>query len=96
MNACYILIFVHYKIPLFQSVALANGEYLPLYFAAVTLSHVKLVSGMRYYTQVSACDNGGLCTTVLSDGVIIDTSPPVIGDVIDGVSGPDIDYQENR
>ena len=76
--------------------AFVSDQYLPLYFVAVTLNHVKLVSGMRYYTQVSACDNGGLCTTVLSDGVIIDTSPPVIGDVIDGVSGPDIDYQENR
>ena len=43
-----------------------------------------------------ACNWAGLCSEVSSDGVLVDDSPPVIGNVLDGVSGEDIDYQSDR
>ena len=51
---------------------------------------------MRYYTTVEACNGAGLCVTVTSDGIIVDTSPPVAGVVYDGISAEDIDYHSSR
>eukprot|EP00117_Sycon_ciliatum_P029304 scpid3325/ scgid0538/ Aggrecan core protein; Cartilage-specific proteoglycan core protein len=44
---------------------------------------LKLTSGVRYYAVVSCTSKVGRTTTVSSDGVTIDTSPPVSGQVID-------------
>ena len=62
----------------------------------IHLSHVTMEHGVTYYTTVEACNGAGLCVTVTSDGVIPDTSPPVAGDLFDGISAEDIDYQSSR
>ncbi|KAI0242789.1 hypothetical protein LSAT2_011095 [Lamellibrachia satsuma] len=63
---------------------------------SIHLSHVTLEHGVTYYTTVEACNGAGLCVTVTSDGVIADTSPPVAGDLFDGISAEDVDYQSSR
>lgn len=62
----------------------------------ILLDHVTLERGVTYYTTVEACNGAGLCVTVTSDGVIADTSPPVVGVIYDGISFDDIDYQSSR
>ena len=42
---------------------------------------------------VTACNTADMCTTVTSDGVIIDNSPPISGSVQDGTEYLDILYQ---
>jgi hypothetical protein len=49
-----------------------------------TLKDTHLGSGLRYYTTVTACNTATLCTSVTSDGVVIDNSPPTTGVVQDG------------
>jgi len=46
-----------------------------------------------YYVTVIACNGARVCAAAHSDGVTIDTTPPVMGYVRDGVMGPDMDYQ---
>ncbi|XP_078585869.1 uncharacterized protein LOC144867679 [Branchiostoma floridae x Branchiostoma japonicum] len=55
-----------------------------------------LQPGIRYIVTVTACNVAYLCTTVSSDGVIPDTSPPLAGAVLDGTSDGDIRYQASR
>uniref|UniRef100_A0ABM0M5T3 Uncharacterized protein LOC102801709 n=1 Tax=Saccoglossus kowalevskii TaxID=10224 RepID=A0ABM0M5T3_SACKO len=62
----------------------------------MTADNLNLKPGFTYYTTVIACNAAKLCTTVTSDGVLIDNSPPVRGAVHDGISGPDIAYQTSR
>ena len=50
-----------------------------------------LISGQRYYVTVQATNGAGLVTTLTSDGVTIDTTPPMSGKVIDG-NAVDVDY----
>ncbi|KAI8485722.1 hypothetical protein Bbelb_365560, partial [Branchiostoma belcheri] len=52
-----------------------------------------LFPGKTYYVTVTACNAADLCTSVTSDGVIPDTSPPVAGRVMDGALGSDVNYQ---
>ena len=52
--------------------------------------------GIRYYTTITACNTGDLCTSVTSDGVVIDNSPPTQGIILDGVDTSDIEYQSLR
>ncbi|XP_078664145.1 uncharacterized protein LOC144907216 [Branchiostoma floridae x Branchiostoma belcheri] len=52
-----------------------------------------LFPGKTYYVTVTACNAADLCTSVTSDGVIPDTSPPVSGRVMDGALGSDVNYQ---
>ncbi|XP_070572874.1 uncharacterized protein [Ptychodera flava] len=59
-------------------------------------SNLNLEPGVRYYTTVTACNAAGLCTTVTSDGIIPDNSPPIAGKVYDGVSHGDIAFQSSR
>ena len=54
----------------------------------LTLQH-----GDSYYVTVIACNGARMCSAAHSDGVTIDTTPPVMGYVRDGVMGPDMDYQ---
>jgi hypothetical protein len=41
--------------------------------------------GVRYYSNVVITTLSGLQTTVSSDGIIVDSSPPVPGMVYDGI-----------
>ncbi|XP_070573771.1 uncharacterized protein [Ptychodera flava] len=59
-------------------------------------SNLNLEPGIRYYTTVTACNAAGLCTTVTSDGIIPDNSPPIAGKVYDGVSHGDQAFQSSR
>ncbi|XP_066300263.1 uncharacterized protein [Branchiostoma lanceolatum] len=52
-----------------------------------------LFPGKTYYVTVTACNAADLCTSVTSDGVIPDNSPPVAGRVMDGTLGSDVKYQ---
>jgi hypothetical protein len=58
-----------------------------------TLTGLSLQHNDRYYVTVLACNYAGLCTARSSDGVLVDTTPPVIRYVRDGLIGPDIDFQ---
>ncbi|KAK2161993.1 hypothetical protein NP493_1549g00025 [Ridgeia piscesae] len=62
----------------------------------IHLDHVTLERGVTYYTTVEACNGAGLCVSLTSDGVIADTSPPVLGDMLDGLSDKDIEHQSSR
>ena len=62
----------------------------------ITLCHIHLGSGIRYYTTITACNTADLCTSVTSDGVVIDNSPPTQGTVQDGVDLYDVEYQSLR
>ena len=50
-----------------------------------------LTSGQRYYVTVQATNGAGLVTSLTSDGVTVDTTPPVQGQVIDGDT-VDVDF----
>ena len=52
--------------------------------------------GDSYYVTVIACNGARMCSAAHSDGVTIDTTPPVMTYVRDGVMGPDMDYQVGR
>ncbi|XP_068740821.1 uncharacterized protein [Montipora capricornis] len=54
----------------------------------LTLHH-----GDSYYITVVACNGARRCSATHSDGVTIDTTPPVMEFVRDGIMGPDIDFQ---
>lgn len=43
--------------------------------------------GLKYFATVKACNPGGLCNSVSSNGVIMDDSPPIPGLVHVGSSG---------
>ena len=62
----------------------------------VHLRDVTLEHGVTYYTTVEACNGAGLCVTVTSDGIIVDTSPPVAGVLFDGIGRDDVEYQSSR
>ncbi|XP_035696851.1 uncharacterized protein LOC118430248 [Branchiostoma floridae] len=62
----------------------------------VSASHLGLVPGKKYYVTVTACNAADLCTSVSSDGVIIDNSPPAPGVVYDGVDDMDSHFQASR
>ena len=54
---------------------------------------LRLQHGDSYYVTVVACNGARKCSEAHSDGVTIDTTPPVMKYVRDGVMGPDMDYQ---
>ena len=54
---------------------------------------LSLKHGDSYYVTVIACNGARMCSAAHSDGVVIDTTPPVMAYVRDGVMGPDMDYQ---
>jgi hypothetical protein len=58
-----------------------------------TLTGLSLQHNDTYYVTVLACNYAGLCTARSSDGVSVDTTPPVIHYVRDGLIGPDINFQ---
>lgn len=60
-----------------------NGSHFGL-----SLSH-----GDSYYVTVIACNGARMCSAAHSNGVTIDSTPPVMTYVRDGIMGPDMDYQ---
>ena len=52
-----------------------------------------LEHGDSYYVTVIACNRARMCSAAHSNGVTVDTTPPVMTYVRDGVMGPDMDYQ---
>jgi hypothetical protein len=67
-----------------------------IWFSDFTLCHIHLGSGIRYYTTITVCNTADLCTSVTSDGVVIDNSPPTKGTIQDGVDVYDVEYQSLR
>ncbi|XP_022103295.1 uncharacterized protein LOC110986023 [Acanthaster planci] len=66
-------------------------------YTDVVAENLNLVPGLTYYVTVTACNAAGLCTSVTSDGVMVDDSPPLPGKVYDGGPGSDdISYQSSR
>ncbi|CAC5390405.1 unnamed protein product [Mytilus coruscus] len=61
-----------------------------------TLHDIHLTCGLKYFTTVTACNTGDLCTSVTSDGVLFDDSPPNVGVVQDGIEKDDTNYQSFR
>ncbi|XP_061181031.1 uncharacterized protein LOC133189645 [Saccostrea echinata] len=60
------------------------------------LDHVHFGAGLIYYTSLTACNTAELCTTVMTDGVMMDNSPPSMGLVMDGTRDQDTEYQSIR
>ena len=54
---------------------------------------LNLRQGDSYYVTVVACNGARRCSAAYSDGVTIDTTPPVMEYVRDGIMGPDMDFQ---
>ena len=50
-----------------------------------------IMTGTKYYVTVTATNGAGATTSITSDGVIVDDTPPSAGIVIDGVDS-DEDY----
>lgn len=50
-----------------------------------------IMTGARYYLTVTATNGAGVTSSITSDGVIVDDTPPSAGTVIDGVDS-DEDY----
>ena len=49
-----------------------------------------------YYVTVVACNGARRCSAAYSNGVTIDTTPPMMEYVRDGIMGPDMDFQVNH
>ena len=57
---------------------------------------LNLQQGDTYYVTVVACNGARRCSAAYSDGVTIDTTPPVMEYVRDGIMGPDMDFQVTK
>ena len=64
--------------------------------SSLRLDHVHFGAGLTYYTSLTACNTAELCTTVETDGVMMDNSPPSVGLVMDGSRDHDTEYQSIR
>lgn len=49
---------------------------------SICISDIEFIEGIRYVTKVSTENDVGLSTELFSDGFVIDTTPPVLGEVI--------------
>ena len=56
-------------------------------------SGLSLRHGDTYYVTVVACNGAHRCSAATSNGVTVDTTPPTIVYVRDGIMGPDMDFQ---
>ena len=60
-------------------------------------SGLSLSRGTSYYVTVKGCNGAGLCSQVSTNGIAVDPSPPVPGQVLDGCFGRvDVQYQASR
>ncbi|XP_072048763.1 uncharacterized protein [Amphiura filiformis] len=67
------------------------------YTTDISHNNFNLVPGLVYYVTVTACNAADLCSSVSSDGILLDDTPPSRGHVYDGhPGGMDIDYQASR
>ncbi|KAL9987466.1 hypothetical protein ACROYT_G001779 [Oculina patagonica] len=57
-----------------------------------TCPEIKVQEGKRVFVTVRVTNGAGLSETVTSDGMLLDVSPPVMGDVIDGSHITGVDY----
>ncbi|CAH1783332.1 unnamed protein product, partial [Owenia fusiformis] len=60
------------------------------------MDSLKLAQGKKYYSTITVCNQAGLCVSSSTDGVTIDSSPPVAGVVEDGTLADDIEFQASR
>jgi hypothetical protein len=58
------------------------------------ISGLSLTSGVRYFVVVRAVDMAGNTVDGCTDGVVIDSSPPLAGTVHDGRGGADVVVQD--
>ncbi|XP_065178155.1 uncharacterized protein LOC135808850 [Sycon ciliatum] len=49
---------------------------------AYSRNDLPLRSGRTYYCRIRACNSARLCTEAVSDGITVDTTPPIIGNVV--------------
>nr|XP_034301655.1 uncharacterized protein LOC105322112 [Crassostrea gigas] len=63
---------------------------------SLRIDHIHFGAGLKYFTTLRACNTADLCTTVATDGVVMDNSPPTTGVVTDGTGAQDIEYQSLR
>ena len=54
-----------------------------------------LVNGQKYYISVTACTDQDVCTSGHSNGIVVDSTPPVLGRVLDGYV-PGVSHQPMR
>ncbi|XP_041351011.1 uncharacterized protein LOC121369994 [Gigantopelta aegis] len=62
----------------------------------ISLSHTAPAHGVTYFVTVTACNSASLCTSVTSDGIIIDSSPPTKGHVMDGLGSTTTQFQASQ
>lgn len=62
---------------------------------SATQAGLSLHDGHTYYVMVQACDMFGSCGTAVSDGVMIDGTPPGAGSVFDGIAEVDAQFQHD-
>ncbi|XP_053400999.1 uncharacterized protein LOC128557566 [Mercenaria mercenaria] len=62
----------------------------------IELTYLQLSEGLHYYVTVAACNTANLCSSVASDGFVVDSTPPVKGKVTDGPRDTDEQYQGSR
>ena len=70
-------------------------EIVPLNTNFHMLSGLSMISGQRYYACLKLVDRAGNFAFFLSNGVLVDSTPPRPGYVTDGKPGLDIDLQIN-
>ncbi|XP_072048762.1 uncharacterized protein [Amphiura filiformis] len=67
------------------------------YTTEISHNNLNLVPGLVYYVTVTACNAADLCSSVSSDGILLDNTPPSRGHVYDGhPGGMDVNYQASR
>ncbi|XP_053390115.1 uncharacterized protein LOC123523221, partial [Mercenaria mercenaria] len=62
----------------------------------IKFTYLQLSEGLHYFVTVTACNTANLCSSVSSDGFVVDSTPPVKGIVIDGPFDTDVQYQASR
>ncbi|CAH1794767.1 unnamed protein product [Owenia fusiformis] len=62
----------------------------------VCMDYLRLSQGKTYYSTLTVCNQAGLCASLSTDGVTIDSSPPIAGVVEDGTQSKDIQFQASR
>ncbi|CAC5375361.1 unnamed protein product [Mytilus coruscus] len=61
--------------------------------SALNISRLNMIPGVRYYSNVVAYTFSGLQTSVCSDGIMVDSNPPVTGVIYDGLGLHDLVFQ---
>ncbi|XP_061178129.1 uncharacterized protein LOC133186811 [Saccostrea echinata] len=93
---------VHTKLSYYEvgmTISMQENEIFPL--TSVGLSKKNCWTGLfepgiKYYIVVRACNQAGLCTTKYSDGIVVDSSPPVPGLIHVGLSDRHQHYISHR